>query len=109
MPRVPVALSVVICLGGAACGPDLPDRLWRSEHVRYFTRAGDDTVCPDVLGEVESHAQVIGDALGIERPLVTYYKYPNEVEFDAYAERGGGAVVSALPAADGVVAGRAGG
>jgi hypothetical protein len=41
----------------------------------YFSRPGDDTVCPDVLGEIEEHAQVIGDALGIERPLVTYYKY----------------------------------
>ena len=91
MRPAPVALSLVICLGGAACGPNLPDRLWRSEHVRYFTRAGDDTVCPAVLAEVEEHSQVIGDALGIERPLVTYYKYPNEVDFQAYADCGAGA------------------
>ena len=86
MRRAPVALSLVICLGGAACGPNLPDRLWRSEHVRYFTRAGDDSVCPAMAGQVEEHARVIGDALGIETPLVTYYKYPDEVDFDAYAE-----------------------
>jgi hypothetical protein len=95
MRRGPVVLSLVICLGGAACGPDLPDRLWRSEHVRYFTRPGDDTVCPDVLGQVEEHAQVIGDALGIERPLVTYYKYPHEADFGANAGCGAGAVACA--------------
>ena len=95
MRRAPVALSLVICLGGAACGPDLPDRLWRSEHVRYFTRPGDDTVCPDMVGEVEEHAQVIGDALGIERPLVTYYKYPDYVDFQAYAGCATGAMACA--------------
>jgi hypothetical protein len=99
MRPAPVALSLVICLGGAACGPDLPGRLWRSEHVRYFTRAGDDSACPDLLGQVEEHAQVIGDALGIERPLVTYYKYPNAVDFQQNAECGAGASACARNAA----------
>src|SRR5437764_14940218 len=91
MRRAPVALSLVVCLGGAGCGPDLPDHLWRSEHVRYFTRAGDDSVCPDVLGELEQDGQVIGDALGIERPVVTYYKYASVVDFQANADCGAGA------------------
>ena len=95
MRRAGVAFSLVICLGGAACGPDLPDRLWRSEHVRYFTRPGDDSVCPEIVGEVEEHAQVIGDALGIERPLVTYYKYPDYVEVQAYAGCATGATACA--------------
>jgi hypothetical protein len=86
MRRAPVALSLLVCVGGAACGPNLPDRLWRSEHVHYYTRADDNSVCPGVLDEVEEHAQVIGDALGIERPLVTYYKYDDEVELAAYAD-----------------------
>ena len=99
MRRAPVAVSLIVCLGGVACGPKLPDRLWRSEHVRYFTRAGDDSVCPAMLGQMEEHAQVIGDALGIERPLVTYYKYPDEIDFDAYAECGDGASACARNAA----------
>src|SRR5262245_56231939 len=76
MRRAPVALVVVVCVGGAAaCDPDLPDQLTRSEHVRYFTRAGDDDVCPALLDQLEEHGQVIADRLGIERPLIAYYKY----------------------------------
>jgi hypothetical protein len=91
MRRAPVALLLAACVSIGACGPDRPDQLWRSEHVRYFTRAGDDSVCPAVLDELEEHAQVIGDALGIERPVTTYYKYPNAADFQANAECGEGA------------------
>jgi hypothetical protein len=91
MRRAPAAVIAIACLGGAACGPDLPERLWRSEHVRYFSRASDDTVCPALLDEIEEHSQVIGDALGIERPLVTYYKYANAGDFAANGDCGAGA------------------
>jgi hypothetical protein len=92
MRRAPAAVVIAIaCLGGAACGPDLPERLWRSEHVRYFSRGSDDAVCPALLGEIEEHSQVIGDALGIERPLVTYYKYADAADFAANGGCGAGA------------------
>jgi hypothetical protein len=91
MRRAPAVVVAIACLGGAACGPDLPERLWRSEHVRYFSRAADDTVCPALLDEIEAHAQVIGDALGIERPLVTYYKYADSADFAANGDCGPGA------------------
>ena len=88
MRRAPVALVVVVCCGGAACGPDLPDRLTRSEHVRYFTRAADDDVCPALLDELEEHGQVIADRLGIERTVVTYYKYLSAADYAANADCG---------------------
>src|SRR4051812_24430458 len=80
-------------LGGAACGPDLPERLWRSENVRYFSRAGDDTVCPAVLDDLEAHGAVIADVFGIGRTPVTYYKFANTDDFDhnAGCSPGGGA------------------
>jgi len=91
MRRAPVAVGVIVSLSAAACGSDLPDRYWRSDNVRYFSRPADDSVCPDVLGEIEEHAQVIGDALGIERPLVTYYKYDGDGDYKTNAACGDGA------------------
>jgi hypothetical protein len=88
MRRAPVVLVVVVCCGAAACGPDLPDRLTRSAHVRYFTRAADDDVCPALLDELEEHGQVIADRLGIERTVVTYYKYLSTTDYDANADCG---------------------
>jgi hypothetical protein len=95
MCRAPVVVVVVACLGGAACGPDLPDRLIRSEHVRYFSRPGDRYVCPALLDVVEEHGQVIAERLGIERTVVTYYKYGGIDDFDANAECGRGAAACA--------------
>jgi len=92
MRRAPVALVVIVCVGGAAgCGPDWPDQLTRSEHVRYFTRAGDDDVCPALLDELEEHGQVIADRMGIERPSIAYYKYETVADYTANAECGPGA------------------
>jgi hypothetical protein len=94
MVRVPVGLAVsavLIGLGGAACGPDLPDRLWRSDNVRYFSRDTDATVCPAILGELERHGQVIAHALMIEdknRTLVSYYKFEDSADFVSHAECG---------------------
>ena len=66
--------------------------------MRYFSRAADDTVCPALLDELEEHAQVIGDALGIERPLVTYYKYADGVDFGANGNCGAGESASRVNA-----------
>jgi hypothetical protein len=92
MVRAPVALSalaVVTCLGGAACGPDLPQRMWRSDDVRYFSRDTDDTVCPAILQELERHGQVIADALMLQdRTLVSYYKFEDSADFVSHAECG---------------------
>jgi hypothetical protein len=74
--------------GGVGCGPDLPERYWRSEHVRYFSRDSDTSVCPAILDEIEEHGAVIAGALLIERPVVTYYKFDGEEDFDAHAECG---------------------
>jgi hypothetical protein len=91
MRRAPAAVLVVTvaaaCLG-AACGPDLPDRLWRSEHVRYFSRPGDQSVCPALLDVLEEHGQVIADRLGIEHTIVTYYKYDGVDDFQKSSECG---------------------
>ena len=71
MRRAPIALVIIACLGGAACGPDLPERMWRSENVRYFSRTGDVDVCPAILGQLEEHGKVIADLLQIDRTLVS--------------------------------------
>ncbi|HEY7370613.1 MAG TPA: hypothetical protein VIF57_00435 [Polyangia bacterium] len=86
MQRARLALMVIACLGGAGCGPNLPERMWRSDDVRYFSRAGDDAVCPALLDELEQHGQVIADVLMIDRTLVSYYKFDGRDDFDANAE-----------------------
>jgi len=91
MRRAPIALAVIAAIGGAACGPDLPERMWRSENVRYFSRTGDGDVCPAILGQLEEHAQVIAALLQIDRTLVSYYKFDGLNDFDANAECGAGA------------------
>jgi hypothetical protein len=90
MRRVPLTLAAVACLGGAACGPDLPDRLWRSENIRYFSRPGDTDVCPAILGQLEEHGQVITELLGLQRTTVSYYKFDGLDDFESNAECGGG-------------------
>lgn len=91
MRRAPITLVIIACLGGAACGPDLPERMWRSENVRYFSRTGDGDVCPAILGQLEEHGQVIADLLQIDRTLVSYYKFDGLNDFDANADCGGAA------------------
>jgi hypothetical protein len=94
MPRARFAFVVLFCAGslaGAACGPDLPERMWRSENVRYFSRAGDDSVCPAVLDQLEEHGAVIADVFAIERTPVSYYKFENGDDFDQNAECPAGA------------------
>ena len=79
-------LAFVVIAGAAAvagCGPDLPERYWRSEHVRYFSRAADTSVCPAILDEIEEHGAVIADALLIERTVTTYYKFTDQNDFEA--------------------------
>ena len=91
MRRASFALAAIACFGAAACGPDLPDRMWRSENVRYFSRAGDGDVCPAILGQLEEHAQVISSLLGLGRTTVSYYKFDSLDDFDANAGCGGAA------------------
>jgi hypothetical protein len=88
MRRAPVAFVVIACWGGTACGPDLPERMWRSDNVRYFSRDGDDLVCPAILDELEQHGQVIADVLMIGRTLVSYYKFDGLDDFEANADCG---------------------
>jgi hypothetical protein len=94
MRRAPLAIAAIAaiaCLGGAACGPDLPDRMWRSENFRYFSRAGDTDICPAILGQLEEHRQVITSLLGIDPPIVSYYKFESLDDFESHAECGDGA------------------
>jgi hypothetical protein len=91
MRRAPLTIAAIACLGAAACGPDLPDRLWRSENVRYFSRAADTDVCPAILGQLEEHGQVIADLLGLQRTTVSYYKFDGLDDFESHAECGAGA------------------
>jgi len=95
MERAAFAVVLVAGLAGLGCGPDLPDRMWRSEHVRYFSRAGDDTVCPAIVDELEEHGAVIADALRIGRSVVSYYKFDGLDDFADHAECGAGAAACA--------------
>lgn len=70
----------------AACDRDLPERRWSSEHVNYFSRETDDSVCPDILMLLEEHGQTIADALGIERQVISYYKFDGLSDFDDNAQ-----------------------
>jgi len=91
-------LAFVVIAGAAAaagCGPDLPERYWHSEHVRYFSRPADTSVCPAILDEIEEHSAAIADALLIERTVTTYYKFNGTDDFDANAECGQVAVACA--------------
>jgi hypothetical protein len=94
-----IAVAVSACLGGTACGPDLPDRMWRSDNVRYFSRPGDDSVCPAILDEIEQHGQLIADALMLpSRTLVSYYKFDGLDDYDHNAECGSGAAACSINA-----------
>ena len=85
------ALLVIAAVGGGgACGPDLPERMWRSDHVRYFSREGDTGVCPAILDQLEEHGQVIADVFDIPPAIVSYYKFDGQDDFDSNAECGGG-------------------
>jgi hypothetical protein len=87
MRRAPIAFAVIACLAVAACGPNLPDRMWRSDNVRYFSRAGDDAVCPAILDELEQHGQLITDELMLEtRTLISYYKFDGLDDFEKNAD-----------------------
>jgi hypothetical protein len=92
MRRARLILTVLAGAGalgaGAGCGPDLPERYWSSEHVRYFSRATDTSVCPAILDEIEEHGAAIADALLIERTVVTYYKFDGAEDFEAHSECG---------------------
>ena len=91
------ALLVIAALGGGgACGPDLPERLWRSDHVRYFSREGDGDVCPAILEQLEEHGQVIADTFGVPRTIVSYYKFNGLDDFASNAECGDGAAGCAV-------------
>jgi hypothetical protein len=87
MRRARLAFVVIASLGGAACGPDLPQRMWRSDNVRYFSRDTDVTVCPAIVNELEQHGQVIADALMLQdRTLVSYYKFEDSSDFASHSE-----------------------
>jgi hypothetical protein len=91
------ALLVIAALGGGgACGPDLPERMWQSDHVRYFSRESDPEICPAILAQLEQHGQVIADTFGIPRTIVSYYKFNGGDDFEANAECGGGAAGCAI-------------
>jgi hypothetical protein len=60
--------------------------MWRSDNVRYFSRAGDDSVCPAVLDELEEHGAVMADLFNIERTPITYYKFADTDDYDKNAE-----------------------
>jgi hypothetical protein len=83
------ALLVIAAVGGGgACGPDLPERMWRSDHVRYFSRDGDTAVCPAILDELEEHGRVIADTFDIPQTIVSYYKFDGRDDFASNAECG---------------------
>src|SRR4051794_28754047 len=86
-----VVIAGVGVVGGAACGPELPERMWRSENVRYFSRAGDDTVCPAVLDQLEAHGAAIAALFHIEPTPITYYKFDSSDDLDRNAECAAGA------------------
>ena len=68
--------------GGGACGPDLPERMWRSEHVRYFSREGDSRLPGDPRPAGGARA---GDRRRLRHPapIVSYYKFDGMDDFDS--------------------------
>ena len=98
MRRARFAFVLIACAGGlvsGACGPDLPERMWQSANVRYFSRATDDTVCPAILAELEEHGAVIADVFGIGRTTVSYYKFDGADDYDKNAACPAGAAACA--------------
>src|SRR5204863_6949948 len=95
MRRVAFAVVIAAGLPSLACGPNLPDRMWRSDNVRYFSRAGDDGICPAIVDELEEHGAVIADALRIARTEVSYYKFGSLDDFAANADCGSGVAACA--------------
>jgi hypothetical protein len=87
-PRsIEFALCGVLVL--AACdGTDPPNDLrWQSAHFDYYTRASDDSVCPDLAGLLEDHFAVLRGYLGFDWPAgrkVNYWKYADLADFEAH-------------------------
>jgi hypothetical protein len=92
-----IGRAALACTALAACtsDPNLPsDRTWQSAHFAYETRAGDDRICPDVLGPLEEHFAVLQGYLGFAWPAgqkITYYKFKDSDDFNANAACGPGA------------------
>jgi hypothetical protein len=86
MRRAVPIIAVIACLVGAACDANLPDRYWRSDDVRYFSRPDDDAICPAILDELEQHGQTIADVLMIQRTPVSYYKFRDDADYKANSE-----------------------
>lgn len=91
----------IVLIGCLSCGQDLPERTWSSEHVRYFSRSDDTSVCPAILTLLEDHARSISTAIGIEIGAVSYYKFNGLDDFgrnspceDAVGCAGGASVYS---------------
>jgi hypothetical protein len=76
-------------LGGCDGTYDLPaDVRWQSTHFDYLTRAGDSTICPDVVGQLEEHFALLQDHLGFEWPPGAKVTYEKMLDADDLQQHG---------------------
>lgn len=74
---------------------DLPGQIGASEHFRYHARPDDDAACVGLLPLLEEHAQTVGTALGVQIPIVDYYKFDGLDDFGSNSRCG--AVAACAP------------
>jgi hypothetical protein len=76
----------LLVLAGCS-GENLPSDLrFQTAHFNYFTRATDETICPDLAGPLEEHFATLQSYFGFDWPAgrrVTYDKFADTVDFGA--------------------------
>ncbi|HEY4395722.1 MAG TPA: hypothetical protein VGP64_16745 [Polyangia bacterium] len=83
--HAPVLLAPIVL---AACNSEnLPSDLrFQTAHFEYYSRASDDTICPDLAGPLEDHFATLQSYFGFDWPAgrkVKYYKFTDTADFTA--------------------------
>jgi hypothetical protein len=79
-------LLAAVALPACGGGNRPSDLRFQTAHFDYYTRASDDTICPDLAGPLEEHFAALQSYFGFDWPpgrKVTYYKFADMADFTA--------------------------
>lgn len=80
------AFRLVLLLGLAGCQPDIPEPIWKGEHL-YYSSTGDGPVCRGSFYRQEQHAVELARLLGFElQDVIHYTRVENQDELAEYCD-----------------------